>query len=199
MKCFHIRFLFLIAIVLLYAPAAQPQNLLRNAGFETFVNGEPSNWTTSNIPGMLVLVSRSKESHSGKGGIKLEVKSFYGTKLAGTASQEDIPTTARQVLLSGYYTLKSVGGDKAFINMCLINENGSTVCVGNLNLDPAVSFKQFSLSLDAREGSGVVKAKICIAIIAGSDDQLHEGTTAIFDDCVLAPPSTGKDTLGEGP
>jgi hypothetical protein len=187
MKRIPMRLLFLMVIVIFSTMAVRSQNALRNGGFEAFSNGEPGNWTTSNISGILVLVSPSKEAHSGKSGIKLEVKSFYGTKMAGTATQENISITARQALLRGFYTLKSVGGDKAFVNVSLINDNGSTVCSENLNLESTTSFTQFSLAVNAPEGSTVVKAKVCIAIMGGNNDQLHEGTTAIFDDCVLAP------------
>ncbi len=197
MKSILVCFLVPITIILFSAPIVQAQNLLRNPGFEAFTNGEPESWTTSNIPGLLVLVSQSKEAHSGKGGVKLEVKSFYGTKMAGTASQENIPATARQVCLTGFYRLKSVGGDKAFVNLCLINDIGSTICVGNLTLEPIAAFKEFSLPLSAQEGNTVTKAKVCIAIIAGDNDQIHEGTTAIFDDIVLKPSQTGKETIGE--
>jgi hypothetical protein len=165
------------------------QNLLKNGSFEVFAGQEPASWATSNIPGMLTLAGPSKESHSGKGGIKLEVKVFYGTKLAGTASQDNIPTSARRVSLSGYYTLKSVGGDKAYVSVNLVNESGSTVCMGDLTLEPSSAFKQFVLPLEARENGSVAKAKVGIAIMAGAGDQLHEGTTAVFDDLILKPVS----------
>lgn len=186
-------FLFLSLIVSLFSPESHAQNALRNPGFETFVNGEPAGWTTSNIPGVLVLVSQAREAHSGKSGVKLEVKSFYGTKMAGTLTQEEIPITARQVRFSGYYMLSSTGGDKTNINVTLINENGSSICVENLNLDPSASFKQFTLPLSAPEASVVARAKVCIAIIGGDNDQLHEGTRAIFDDCVLTPLAAEND------
>jgi hypothetical protein len=197
MKNILVCFLIPITITLFSASLVQAQNLLRNPGFEIFIKSEPESWTTSNIPGLLVLVSQSIEAHGGKGGVKLEVKSFYGTKMAGTASQENIPATVRQVCLTGFYRLKSVGGDKAFVHLSLINDNGSTICVGNLTLEPATAFKEFSLPLDAQEGNTVEKAKVCIAIIAGENDQLHEGTTAIFDDLVLKPSQTDKETIGE--
>jgi hypothetical protein len=197
MKSILVCFLVPIMIILFSAPTGQAQNLLRNPGFETFTKGEPESWTTSNIPGLLVLVSQSMEAHGGKGGVKLEVKSFYGTKMAGTASQENITTTVRQVCLTGFYRLKAVGGDKAFVHLSLINDNGSTICVENLILEAAAAFKEFSLPISAREGNTVAKAKVCIAIIAGDKDQIHEGTTAIFDDFVLKPSQTGKETIGE--
>ncbi len=197
MKNGLMRFSFLMVIILLSVPAALSQNVLRNPGFETFVNGEPGDWATSNISGMLVLVSQSKEAHSGKSGIKLEVKPFYGTKMAGTATQENIRITEPQVQFRGFYMLKSVGGDKALVNVTLINENGSTICVENLDLEPAASFERFSLPANAPDGSTVVKAKVCIAIIGGNNDQLHEGTVAIFDDFLLAPQTVEKDTLGK--
>ncbi len=174
---------------------ATAQNLLKNGSFDSFSNGEPVAWTTSNIPGMLQLVSPSKESRSGKGGIKLEVKSFYGTKLAGTASQENIPLTTRQVRLSGYYTLASIRGDRAFVSLNLINENGSTIGVAHLTLEPTSSFRQFTIPLEVESGANVSRAKVGIALIAGTNDQLHEGTTAVFDDFKL---EAGGSGTGEG-
>ena len=161
------------------------QNLLKNGSFDSFSNGEPVGWTTSNIAGMLQLVSPSKESRNGRGGIKLEVKSFYGTKLAGTASQDNIPLTIRQVKLSGYYTLTSVKGDRAYVSLNLINENGSTISMAHLTLEPTTSFRRFTIPLEAESGANATHAKVGIAIVAGTDDQLHEGTTAVFDDIKL--------------
>jgi len=197
MKCDHACLLIMPSIILFAFAEVQGQNFLRNSGFEAFTNGEPAGWVTSNIPGMLILVSQSKEAHGGKSGIRLEVKMFYGTAMAGTATQEDIPATTRRVRLSGFYRLKSVGGDNAFVNVCLINENGSTIGVENLTLGPASSFKEFSIPLETREENTVVKAKVCIAIIAGNKDQLHEGTVAIFDDIVLKASTDEEKAIGE--
>ncbi len=161
------------------------QNLLKNGSFDLFANGEPTGWTTSNISGMLMLASPSGQSRNGKGGIKLEVKVFYGTKLAGTATQDNIPISARQVTLTGYYTLTSVRGDKAYVSVTLMNESGSTIGVADMMLEPARTFKQFTLPLDVSEAGGGTKAKVGIAIMPGENEQLHEGTTAVFDDFVL--------------
>jgi hypothetical protein len=196
MRSILVCFVVPVWIILYSAQSVQAQNLLRNPGFENFTNGEPDSWTTSNIPGLLVLVSPSKETHSGKSGVKLEVKSFYGTKMAGTASQENIPAAARQFSLTGFYRLKSVGGDKAFVHISLISDKKSTICVGNLTLEPSAGFKEFSLPLSVQEGNTAVKAKVCIAIIAGDNDQTHEGTTAIFDDIVLKPSQPNKEVIG---
>ncbi len=82
----------LIVVITLLVPLVlmlEPTNLLKNGDFERFSAGEPTGWTTNNIPTMLSVVSPSSKSYSGKLSVKCEVKDFHGTKMAGMISQKE--------------------------------------------------------------------------------------------------------------
>ncbi len=180
----------------LYNSSMNAQSFLRNGNFEIFAAGEPSEWKTSNIPSMLTLVSATPESHSGKTGLKLEVKSFYGTKMAGMASQEEIRTAATHLKLSGYYELRSMGGDKMLASVTLFDSEGRIVHIQDMTLEPSASFKQFSLGIETESDVPVALAKVVFSVMRGKNDELHEGTVAVVDDVVLLS-QPRKDVIGE--
>lgn len=47
-----------------------------NAGFENWTGGEPDNWFTNNLAGVLTLATQSNDARSGSSALKLEMVSF---------------------------------------------------------------------------------------------------------------------------
>jgi hypothetical protein len=172
------------------------QSFLRNGSFESFTSGDPNEWKTSNIPTLLTLVSATPEAHSGKTGLKFEVKSFYGTRMCGMATQEDIRTAATHLKLSGYYQLKSVGGDKVLASVTLYDSEGRIVHIQDETLDPTTSFKPFTLGVEAESDVSVATAKVCFSIVRGKNDEFHEGTIGVLDDVMLVT-QPRRDIIGQ--
>ncbi|MER3523457.1 MAG: hypothetical protein C4326_05150 [Ignavibacteria bacterium] len=81
----------LLWMVVAFSLGAGGVNLLKNGDFEKFVGGEPVGWTTNNIPSMLVIVSSSSLSASGKSAVRYDVKKFYETNMAGMINQKKYP------------------------------------------------------------------------------------------------------------
>jgi hypothetical protein len=165
-------------------------NLLKNGDFEKFVGGEPQGWTTNNIPSMLVLVSPSSSSASGKTSVRCDVKSFYGTAMAGLISQKDIRVTPGELQLTGSFLLNSVGNDAGFVSIDVKSDRQSTVATCEHRLtQSAGTFVPFTLS--ARLPNEARTIDLLLTLIAGTEgESLHEGSFVLFDGLELTVRST---------
>ena len=181
---------WLMTLFLLLLPGAlrlNGQNLLKNGGFENFTGNEPKNWTTTNIPKAVVVVSPVTKCHSGKYAVKCEVKDFHGSKIPGMIMQSDIEIKGVSLELRGYYVLSSVGRDAGFISLELQDADGNTVkiCQDNL-VKPAGEYTRFSMAGDIP--SRAVRLDIKLTLLPGKgSDNLHEGSYILFDDLEVVP------------
>ena len=91
-----------------------------NAGFENWTNGDPDNWSTSNIPGSVTNVSSNTDAHSGALSARGEVVTYLGSSYQPLLSNT---TTAlagsgvdhRVVNLTMWVKFHSVGNDAMYI------------------------------------------------------------------------------------
>ncbi|HXG37703.1 MAG TPA: hypothetical protein VNL36_02915 [Bacteroidota bacterium] len=167
------------------------RNLLKNGDFEKFVGGEPQNWETNNIPSMLVVVSSSTVSSSGKTSVRCEVKNLSGTMMAGLVRQKNIPVVAGDLQLSGAYLLKSVGKDAGFVSIDVKSKSESTIATCEHYLTRSSSeFVPFTLN--TRLPSGARTIDLVLTLIAPEGESLHEGSYIHFDALELSvrPAST---------
>ena len=178
----------LIVVITLLVPLVlmlEPTNLLKNGDFERFSAGEPTGWTTNNIPTMLSVVSPSLKSYSGKLSVKCEVKDFHGTKMAGMISQKEIAVNDGELQLKGAYVLKSVGKDVGFVTVDVKTEGNSTIATcEHYLIDAKDDFVPFTLS--ARIPNEARNLDILLTLMAEEGGRLHEGSYILFDALDLA-------------
>lgn len=179
--------IFLIVFFLPQTMVAQkaPQNLLKNGGFEKFTGDNPDNWDANNIPGTLTVVSSSRNSNSGTRSVKIEVKDFFGSVIAGYVCQKDIGTAGKDLQISCFYELQSVGKDEGVIVFCFQNAAGSTLGTEEEYLDDTKGkFVQFTKEIKAPAGAALLQVRMTILPDKDSE-KAHPGSALFCDDLKL--------------
>jgi Secretion system C-terminal sorting domain len=121
----------------------QAQNV-PNGGFESWLSGEPTSWTTDNIPPLYTLISQVTPAHTGSFAVKGEVVSTIGGPLPPVLASTDtagngFPVSQAYSTLSFYYKT-SLSGTHAFIAVVSMFDAldstigaGGMVFTGNVN------------------------------------------------------------------
>ena len=177
-------------VILLASPRCafaqkEPENLIKNGDFEKFTGDNPDFWDTSNIPGTLTVVSASKQAHSGARAIKCEVKDFGGSIVAGYACQKNMPTSGKDLHISGAFLVRSVEGDQGLIILCFQNSGGSTVGTVEEYLEDTKSkFVDFSKNIKPPAATASVHVRLTVLPSKGNE-KAHVGSYLICDDLKL--------------
>jgi hypothetical protein len=163
----------------------ESENLLKNGGFEKFTGDNPDNWDANNIPGTLTVVSASKISNSGMRAVKIEVKDFFGSVIAGYVCQKNIETSGKDVQIRGSYALQSFGKDQGVVVLCFQNASGSTVGSHEEYLDDSKGkFVHFTKEIKAPAGTAILQMRITILPDKGNE-KAHPGSYLLCDDLKL--------------
>jgi hypothetical protein len=173
-----------------------------NAGFEDWVNGEPTGWLTPNIPGFDTLVTATADRHSGSLAIHGEVDSLFGFALPPTITTAHdtttgFPVSERHASLTGWYKFAPIGNDRMFVTVIMYTATGDTgIGVGGGLLDAATSFTLFTVPITYATAS-VPGMCIIQFTIVGADTLTgfpHRGSSYIVDDLAFS----GVSSAGEG-
>lgn len=110
--CF--RMLFLVSAALLFV-SANAAAQIPNAGFEDWASGEPVDWLTSNIPGVIMSITQTSDAHGGASAVTGVVTEFGGmafpiSMISGTEGG-GFPVNSRPEALHGWYKFSGVGPD----------------------------------------------------------------------------------------
>jgi hypothetical protein len=131
-----------IAWVLCLATPAFAQNPIPNPGFETWSDGNPVGWMTSNgyIPGSITQTALAHSGSSAVRGDVLEVTpGFNGQPMIQTGeSGEGFPTHDRPGALDLFYKLTPVGGDRILMAI-IFTKDGTVLGGGSTSIDAAAS------------------------------------------------------------
>jgi hypothetical protein len=180
--CFLLLVLFLPQIM---NAQKESENLLKNGNFEKFTGDNPDNWDVNNIPGTLTVVSASRISNSGMRAVKIEVKDFFGSVIAGYVCQKNIETAGKSLLIKGSCALQSFGKDQGVIVFCFQNAAGSTVGSDEEYLDDSKGkFVAFTKEIKAPAGSSMLQVRITI-LPDKSSEKSHPGSYLLCDDLRL--------------
>jgi hypothetical protein len=180
--CFLVLVLFLHQIVV---AQKESENLLKNGNFEKFTGDNPDSWDANNIPGTLTVVSASKVSNSGMRAVKIEVKDFFGSVIAGYVCQKNIETAGKDVQIKGFYALQSFGKDQGVVVLCFQNASGSTVGSHEEYFDDTKGkFVQFTKEIKAPAGTATLQMRITILPDKGNE-KAHPGSYLLCDDLRL--------------
>lgn len=175
---FLLALIFSISLIFLSSANAQ----IPNNGFENWTSGEPNNWITDNIPGVLVPVTQSAEAHSGSSSVKLTVLNSGGGPYlayiytASTTNVGFIPGS-----LTGFYKFSPAVISSVVGIAVALYKNNQTIGGGTNTLNGAAAYTQFYVPLSYSSTEIPDSLYIFIAVddssISGST-----GSTANIDD-----------------
>ena len=116
----HLFFVLLSAAAATSIACAQ----IPNAGFESWAEGVPVGWATSNASPVYANVTQSSTAHGGTSAARGEVISIGGPYpiqpiLQSGAEGEGFPLSTRPAAVTGWYQFSPVGGDRFGINVVL--------------------------------------------------------------------------------
>lgn len=179
------KLLLLSLICFSFASYAQ----LTNFGFESWYNGIPYNWVTSNIPNQVTNVTMSTTAHTGNYSCRGEVVSYVGQNyppLLQAGAGYGIGVSQRYASVSGYYKFNSVGGDYFFVYAFLFNGADiiaqATIKIGASSSDWTPFSSDFVYNSEAVPFNCAIQFHI---IGAASDGAVNLGSYFLLDDVSL--------------
>lgn len=185
-KINSINYTFLFIIVMLLAMSAITSfSEITNAGFESWSNGDPDNWKTTNSPPTFINVTQSNESHSGSSAVKGEVISMSGfpipcALLSGTG-ETGFSENTRPAALHGWYKFTSIGGD-LFQVIVTFQKNGIAIGAGQFSTTVSTAnYTEFIANTFWSNEDTPDTVHIAFEI-SGTSGQTHIGSNFIIDD-----------------
>lgn len=182
----------LLFIVLLLCCAVPLSAQIPNASFETWTNGSPDNWLTTNSPPTLANITRTTVAHSGTAAVRGDVVTLSGTAfvmppylLSGSAGA-GFTYSQRPAAFNGWYQFSPAAGsgDQLIVNVILFKgiSRGTPIGVASSVISAsATSYKQFSLPFIYISGETPDTCYIQI-LVNGAVGQPKAGTYFILDD-----------------
>ena len=149
-----------------------------NAGFESWTNGNPDNWSTTNNP-QFTTITQTNDSHSGSYAAKGTVASF-STITVSPILLDKFAYNGRPSSLTGYYKFTSSNSDTLVIVAATYKGNVG-ISGGVFHTSTSVSsYTQFTASLiyDATDNPDSAAISISIDPVANP----HSGSEFYIDD-----------------
>jgi len=186
------------ALAPIIGPAAARAQIL-NPGFESWSNGNPADWATSNAPPAIVNVTQSTDHHSGASSVQGAVVSVAGFPIPPAVvsgpAYNGFPINSRPGTLHGFYKFTSVSGDSL------------VVTVGFERLGLAIGGGQFKTSATTTQWQEFVANLIyqtgdipdTVVIGVAIPTPAHIGSTFLLDDLSFGPAASVGGGGEEGP
>ncbi len=182
---------FLCALGVLFPALAEAQ--IPNPGFETWANGLPTGWVTTNISPIAVPVTQTATSHTGSSALNGTVVSLAGVSSYPPLVWSEFPIAQRYSTFSGWYSFTAVGGDSLFGWLVLSKAKVPIGAAFFSNKTTRASYTQFNATI-GYFGSGVPDSCQMWFGITGSganNDTIHVGSTFNLDDLLLSGTAAG--------
>jgi len=173
-------FIFLCSLTFLNAQ-------IPNAGFESWTNGEPDNWLTTNSSPDYIPFTQSNDAHEGVSAIQGTVVSLQGFSVpialtSATGDNGGFTINFRPDALHGWYKFTSVGGDVLIITTAF-GKNGSAIGGESFLTDVSKSsYSEFVLNTFWVTGDVPDTAYIVFQITNTTSGFPHAGSSFIIDD-----------------
>ncbi|HMN48448.1 MAG TPA: T9SS type A sorting domain-containing protein [Ignavibacteriaceae bacterium] len=173
-------FIFLCSLTFLNAQ-------IPNAGFESWTNGEPDNWLTTNSSPDYIPFTQSNDAHEGVSAIQGTVVSLQGFSVpialtSATGDNGGFTINFRPDALHGWYKFTSVGGDVLIITTAF-GKNGSAIGGESFLTDVSKSsYSEFVLNTLWITGDVPDTAYIVFQITNTTSGFPHAGSSFIIDD-----------------
>jgi len=183
----------------LFAAAVASAQVIPNAGFESWSNGNPAGWTTNN--GLYTFITRVTTVHGGASAaqgsvVNMGTITMFPSLVSETQTGQGFPVSQRYATLHGYYQFVPVGGD-FFMMTYLAEKNAAGVGSGAfVETQPQAVFKEFVAQI-LYPGSDVPDEGTITFTISGTGGLPHVGSTFIVDDLSFGP-ATGVADAQDG-
>lgn len=194
------------ALVLGCGLSAQAQNPIANPSFETWSEGNPVDWGTSNdgFPGS---VTQTADAHSGSWAARGDVQEIFPGLNAGAMVQtgdmgNGFATTTRWGALEGWYKFNSVNGDQIILAVILM-KNSEAIAGGSMVItSSAATYQKFTLPIFYNDSTTTPDSGLAYAFLFGPpfSETPSLGSYFIFDDWAMvqgAPPGCPVALTGD--
>jgi len=174
-----------------------------NNDFESWTSGDPTDWFTSDISGLIDGVSQAGSAFNGSSCVKLEVNDFGGTPYPPFMTSLDAttqlghPVSIKHGSLHGYYKLNPLGNDALIVVIGMNDGQSNTIGAGGGILTAASSWTEFNLPIYYTPGSpdpDNVLIYFSVADTAGGTSTM--GSEAYVDYIDLTAPSSVEQLNG---
>ena len=167
-------------------PFSAGAQVIPNAGFENWTNGNPDGWNTDNAAPLAVPVTKSSSGHTGTGALQGQVVSFVGFNY-GPLATSLFSITQRHATLTGFYKFTSVGGDSMLITVIMHKSLSPIGFGGFYGFGGAASYTQFSIPISYVSSTIPDSCILEITIIPHKDSSdVHLGSTLVVDDLAFS-------------
>lgn len=191
-------FLRLFAALLFVSSVDYALGQILNAGFESWTNGNPDDWTTSNIPPSTMNITLTSGSHSGASAALGDVVISSGfawppTLLSGSDGR-GFSVNAQHPAIHGWYKYYPIGGDLLLVGAIMLRADTSVGGGGFVTPDSQVVYREFVLSF-FYQYPVVPDTCILVFTIVDTSATPDVGSTFIVDDLAFGP-ATSVDWHG---
>jgi len=170
---------------------------LLNSDFESWTSGDPTDWFTSDISGIIDAVTQSGSAYHGTSCAKLEVKDFSGTPYPpylttyNPSTQMGHPVTEKNGSLHGYYKCNPLGNDQFIIGIAMNVGQSNIVGAGAGIFGSASSWTEFNVAITYSPGSSTPDNAIIYFVVGdtSSGGTATVGSEAYIDFIDLTAPS----------
>lgn len=130
--------IFTLTLALFFAAFLNAQTV-PNGGFEAWTDGEPNEWTTSNLPGNAT-ITQSDDSYSGSYALhgQTDPDETFIPEIISGYDNFGIPVSENYEQLKFHYKYIEDGSDKMVILISISNENYITLGSGYLEIEDEV-------------------------------------------------------------
>ena len=180
----------------------QAQQLL-NSNFESWTSGDPTDWFTTDIPGVIDGVTQAGSAYNGTSCVKLQVEDVGGTAYPPYLSSLNPntslghPVSQKHGSLHGFYKLNPLGNDALLVVIGMNVGQLNTVGAGSAYLGAASSWTEFNIPIYYIPGSLDPDNAWVLFIVsdtAGSGSTV--GSEAYIDYIDLTAPSSVEQLNG---
>jgi hypothetical protein len=192
-----------ITLLLFFTFYISLQAQLLNSNFENWTAGDPTDWFTSDIQGVVDGVTQAGSAYNGSYCVKLEVESLSGFTYPPYLSTLDPNTTlghpvsVKHGSLHGYYKLNPLGNDALLVVIGMNVGQSNTVGAGGGILTAASSWTEFNLPIYYTPGSpDPDNVLVYFSIADTSGGTATVGSEAYIDFLDLTAPSGVEQLSG---
>jgi hypothetical protein len=193
--------IFLLALVVAAPSLTEAQNPIPNPGFETWVGGYPSGWTTNNLPTIAITVTQTATSHSGSSALNGTVVSAYGISSYPPYISSQFSVAQRYATFSGWYSFSAVAGDSLYGWLVMYMSNSPIGYAFFNNKTTRSAYTQFNVNIQYIASGVPDNCDMFFGIIGATNasDSPHVGSTFNLDDLSLSGTATGIEVQPSEP
>ena len=168
-----------------------------NSSFENWTMGEPDDWFTSDIFGIISGVSQSSDAHEGSSSAEMTVVDFGGSAWSPFMMSIDVlgnghPVSQQHGSLQGWYKFNPLGNEWLYISIIMTTSDSTVVGVGGVVIENAASsWTEFTAPITYFPGStDPVETYIYFIVEDNSGNPATIGTSAKIDQLSFTGPTS---------